>query len=132
MSKLELFCGDITTLAVDAIVNAANPSLVPGGAVGMAIHHAAGPELAAACARAGSRGPGEAAITSGFRLPAKYVIHAVGPSWHAGGQEAMQLARAYRSSFALAAEHGVRTIAFPAISCGLNGFPPQPLPSMPL
>jgi len=132
MATIELLRGDITTLAVDAMVNAANPSLVPGGAVGMAIHNAAGPELAHACAMAGSRRPGDAAITPAFRLPAKYVIHAVGPSWQARGGEAMQLARAYRNSFALAAEHEVRTIAFPAISCGMYGFPLEPAASIAL
>jgi len=122
--KLELFCGDITTLAVDAIVNAANPSLVPGGAVGLAIHRAAGPELEAECYTLCGCHAGEAKITRGYRLPARYVIHTVGPGWKGGKfREAEVLARCYRSSLALAVEHGVRTIAFPAISCGLYGYP---------
>jgi O-acetyl-ADP-ribose deacetylase (regulator of RNase III)/isopentenyldiphosphate isomerase len=121
---IELFRGDITTLGVDAIVNAANPGLTPGGTVGLAIHDAAGPELKEACAAAGGRAPGSAAITPGFRLPARYVIHAVGASWHGGMQEEVAaLARTYRSCFALAAQHGIRTIAFPAISCGVYSFP---------
>jgi O-acetyl-ADP-ribose deacetylase (regulator of RNase III)/isopentenyldiphosphate isomerase len=127
---IELFRGDITTLAVDAIVNPANPGLTPGGAAGMAIHNAAGPELAAACAEAGSCRVGQAAITPGFALPAKYVIHAVGPSWHGNRGEAKALARAYRHSFELAAKHGIRSIAFPAISCGLYGFPLTPAASI--
>jgi O-acetyl-ADP-ribose deacetylase len=126
MPAIELFRGDITTLAVDAIVNAANPQLVPGGAVGLAIYKAAGPELEAATALAGSRNPGGAAITPGFALPAKFVIHAVGPSWHGDSREALPLARAYRNSFKLAEENGVRSIAFPAISCGLYSFPLDP------
>lgn len=126
MPAIELFHGDITTLAVDAIVNAANPQLVPGGTVGLAIYKAAGPELQAATALAGSRNQGGAAITPGFALPAKFVIHAVGPSWHADGTEGLALARAYKSSFRLAEEHGIRSIAFPAISCGLYSFPLDP------
>lgn len=129
-ATLELFRGDITTLAVDAIVNAANPNLTPGGAVGMAIMNTAGPELAKAMAAAGSRRLGEAAITPGFELPAKYVIHAVGPSWLARGTEGVALARTYRSSFALAKEHGIRSIAFPAISCGVYSFPVEPAASI--
>ena len=124
MPELELFCGDITTLAVDAIVNAANPSLVPGGTVGLAIHRAAGPELEAACYKHPGCLAGEAKITLGYRLPAKYVIHTVGPGWKGGKfKEAEVLAKCYRSTLSLAVEHGVRTIAFPAISCGLYGYP---------
>ncbi|MBV9494733.1 MAG: macro domain-containing protein [Acidobacteria bacterium] len=126
-SRIRLHRGDITKLEVDAIVNAANTSLTPGGAVGLAIHAAAGPELKAECMSI-MRGvfPGQAVITRGYRLPAKYVIHAVGASWHGGTNgEHEQLARTYRSSFALAAEHGIRTIAFPAISCGLFSFPAE-------
>jgi O-acetyl-ADP-ribose deacetylase (regulator of RNase III) len=115
---------DITTLATDAIVNAANESLAPGGGVCGAIHHAAGPELARACAAIGRCPTGEARITPGFRLPAKFVIHAVGPMWRGGELgEAELLALAYRSSLALAEENGLRSIAFPAISTGIYGYP---------
>jgi O-acetyl-ADP-ribose deacetylase (regulator of RNase III) len=115
---------DITTLAVDAIVNAANTGLWPGGGVCGAIHRAAGPELAAACARVAPCPTGEARITPGFRLPARFVIHAVGPVWRGGrAGEAEQLASAYRASMALAHEHGLRSIAFPAISAGIYGYP---------
>jgi O-acetyl-ADP-ribose deacetylase (regulator of RNase III) len=115
---------DITTLAVDAIVNAANESLAPGGGVCGAIHRAAGPELAIACARIGHCPTGEARITPGFRLPARCVIHAVGPVWRGGASgEAALLAGAYRSSLRLADEHGVRSLAFPAISTGIYGYP---------
>lgn len=124
MTKIEFFCGDITTLDVDAIVNAANPSLVPGGAVGLAIHQAAGPALEAECMTIPGCHAGEAEITRGYGLPAKYVIHTVGPGWKGGKfKEAELLARCYRSTLALAVEYGVRTIAFPAISCGLYGYP---------
>ena len=125
MAGIELFRGDITTLSVDAIVNAANPGLTPGGAVGLAIHRAAGPELHAECMSL-MRGchPGDAVITGGHRLSAKYVIHAVGPSWHGGDHfEAERLAQTYQRCFALAEKHGVRTIAFPAISCGIYSYP---------
>jgi O-acetyl-ADP-ribose deacetylase len=124
--RIELFHGDITTLSADAIVNAANPQLTPGGAVGLAIHRAAGPELEAEC-RSLPRHchPGDAVITGAYRLSAKYVIHAVGASWLGNQGEDEQLARTYRSCFALAEEHDVRTIAFPAISCGLYSFPAQ-------
>jgi O-acetyl-ADP-ribose deacetylase (regulator of RNase III) len=117
---------DITTLDVDAIVNAANESLAPGGGVCGAIHRAAGPELARACAAVGACPTGEARITPGFNLPARYVIHAVGPVWgggHAG--EAALLASAYRSAMALAAQHGLASVAFPAISTGIFGYPLQ-------
>jgi O-acetyl-ADP-ribose deacetylase (regulator of RNase III) len=115
---------DITTLDVDAIVNAANEALAPGGGVCGAIHRAAGPELARACAAIGHCPTGEARITPGFRLPARFVIHAVGPVWEGGGEgEAELLASAYRSSLALAREHGCRSIAFPAISTGIYGYP---------
>lgn len=116
--------GDITMLKVDAIVNAANESLAPGGGVCGAIHRAAGPELATACARLGHCPTGEARITPGFRLPARFVIHAVGPVWRGGDQgEAALLAGAYRSSLNLAADGGLRSIAFPAISTGIYGYP---------
>jgi O-acetyl-ADP-ribose deacetylase (regulator of RNase III) len=115
---------DITTLDVDAIVNAANPELAPGGGVCGAIHRAAGPELAAACARVAPCPTGEARITPGFRLPSRYVIHAVGPVWRGGAAgEAELLASAYRSSLALAREHGLESVAFPAISTGIYGYP---------
>jgi O-acetyl-ADP-ribose deacetylase (regulator of RNase III) len=115
---------DITTLDTDAIVNAANESLAPGGGVCGAIHRAAGPELARACAAIAHCPTGEARITPGFRLPAKYVIHAVGPVWRGGGQgEAELLASAYRSAMRLASEYELRSIAFPAISTGIYGYP---------
>lgn len=117
---------DITTLDVDAIVNAANEGLLPGGGVCGAIHRAAGPELARACARVAPCPTGEARITPGFNLSAKYVIHAVGPVWRGGhAGEAAQLASAYRASIALAQQHGLRSIAFPAISAGIFGYPLQ-------
>jgi O-acetyl-ADP-ribose deacetylase (regulator of RNase III) len=117
---------DITTLAVDAIVNAANEALAPGGGVCGAIHRAAGPELARACAALGGCPTGEARMTPGFRLPARHVIHAVGPVWRSGDAgEAEFLASAYRSSFRLAAEAGLASIAFPAISTGIYGYPLQ-------
>ncbi|MXP61770.1 O-acetyl-ADP-ribose deacetylase [Roseomonas sp. M0104] len=115
---------DITRLDVDAIVNAANAALAPGGGVCGAIHAAAGPELAAACARLGGCPTGEARITPGFRLKARHVIHAVGPVWHGGRQgEAEQLAGCYRASLSRLREAGGRSIAFPAISTGIYGYP---------
>ena len=118
---------DITTLDTDAIVNAANELLAPGGGVCGAIHRAAGPELARACARIGRCPTGEARLTPGFRLPARYVIHAVGPVWRGGGEgEAALLASAYRSALRLARDHGLRSVAFPAISMGIYGYPPHP------
>jgi O-acetyl-ADP-ribose deacetylase len=117
---------DITTLDTDAIVNAANEALAPGGGVCGAIHRAAGPELARACAAIGGCPTGEARLTPGFRLPARYVIHAVGPVWRGGGAgEAELLTSAYRSSLRLAEEHDLENIAFPAISTGIYGYPLQ-------
>src|SRR5687767_3357428 len=115
---------DITTLGVDAIVNAANSRLAGGGGVDGAIHRAAGPELMEACRRIGGCPTGEARITPGFRLPAAYVIHAVGPVWHGGGAgEDDLLASCYRHALALARAHSLDSIAFPAISTGIYGFP---------
>jgi O-acetyl-ADP-ribose deacetylase (regulator of RNase III) len=115
---------DITTLPVDAVVTAANSSLAGGGGVDGAIHRAAGPDLLAACQTIGGCPTGEARITPGFRLKATWVIHAVGPVWRGGGEgEAALLAGAYASSLGLAEAHACRSIAFPAISCGIYGFP---------
>jgi O-acetyl-ADP-ribose deacetylase (regulator of RNase III) len=123
-SKCEVWRGDITTLETDAIVNAANRHLTPGGGVCGAIHRTAGPELAAACLAAGGCPTGQARITPGFRLPARFVIHAVGPVWRGGeAGEADALRDAYRSSLDLASTHALRSIAFPAISTGIYGYP---------
>ena len=125
--RLELFEGDITSLEVDAIVNAANEALAPGGGVCGAIHRAAGPALAAACRAIGHCPTGEARITPGFGLPARHVIHAVGPVWQGGAQgEAKLLAGCYAAALELAAENGCGSIAFPAISTGIYGYPLGP------
>ena len=123
LSKFKIVQGDITRVTVDAIVNAANSSLMGGGGVDGAIHRAAGPELLAECKTIGGCPAGEARITKGYRLPARYVIHTVGPIYSGAASDSQVLRNCYENCLALAVQHRVATMAFPAISCGVYGYP---------
>ncbi len=124
MKTIQVVQGDITTVAADAVVNAANTTLMGGGGVDGVIHRAAGPALYAACEKFGGCPTGEARITSGFNLPAKYIVHTPGPIWHGGDHgEDQLLANSYRNSLTLADEYGCQTVAFPSISTGVYSFP---------